>query len=25
VVPNIEVKTGSTFTIEEKTLKDCSR
>ena len=25
VVPNIEVKTGSIFTIEEKTLKDCSR
>jgi V8-like Glu-specific endopeptidase len=25
VVPNIEVKTGLVFTIEEKTLKDCAR
>jgi hypothetical protein len=25
VVPNIEVKTGSIFTIEEKNLKDCAR
>jgi hypothetical protein len=25
VVPNIEVKTGAVFTIEEKTLKDCAR
>jgi hypothetical protein len=25
VVPNIEVKTGSIFTIEEKSLKDCAR
>jgi hypothetical protein len=25
VVPNIEVKTGSIFTIEEKGLKDCAR
>jgi hypothetical protein len=25
VVPNIEVKTGAIFTIEEKTLKDCAR
>ena len=25
VVPNIEVKTGAVFTIEEKGLKDCAR
>ena len=25
VVPNIEVKTGAVFTIEEKSLKDCAR
>jgi hypothetical protein len=25
VVPNIEVKTGAVFTIEEKTLKDCAK
>jgi hypothetical protein len=25
VVPNIEVKTSSIFTIEERSLKDCSR
>jgi hypothetical protein len=25
VVPNIQVKTGSIFTIEEKTLKDCTK
>jgi len=25
VVPNIEVKTGAVFTIEEKILKDCAR
>jgi hypothetical protein len=25
VVPNIEVKTGAIFTIEEKSLKDCAR
>jgi hypothetical protein len=25
VVPNIEVKTGSIFTIEEKSLKDCAK
>jgi hypothetical protein len=25
VVPNIEVKTGAIFTIEEKALKDCAR
>ena len=25
LVPNIEVKTGSVFTIEERSLKDCSR
>src|SRR6202166_536478 len=25
VVPNIEVKTGAVFTIEEKTLKDCGK
>jgi hypothetical protein len=24
-VPNIEVKTGAVFTIEEKTLKDCAK
>jgi V8-like Glu-specific endopeptidase len=25
VVPNIEIKTGAVFTIEEKSLKDCAR
>jgi V8-like Glu-specific endopeptidase len=25
VVPNIEVKTGAVFTIEERTLKDCAK
>jgi hypothetical protein len=25
VVPNIEVKTGAVFTIEEKSLKDCTK
>jgi len=25
VVPNIEVRTGAVFTIEEKTLKDCAK
>jgi hypothetical protein len=25
MVPNIEVKTGAVFTIEEKTLKDCAK
>jgi hypothetical protein len=25
VVPNIEVRTGAVFTIEEKSLKDCSK
>jgi hypothetical protein len=25
VVPNIEVRTGAVFTIEEKTLKDCTK
>jgi hypothetical protein len=25
VVPNIEVKTGAVFTIEEKNLKDCAK
>jgi V8-like Glu-specific endopeptidase len=25
VVPNIEVKTGAVFTIEEKALKDCAK
>ncbi len=25
VVPNIEVKTGGVFTIEEKSLKDCAK
>jgi hypothetical protein len=25
VVPNIEIKTGAVFTIEERTLKDCAK